>query len=420
MTRWHRAVAVATIALSSCSQADLFRVTGFQQETFSNDADILFILDNSTSMAEESGELAVNFGIFIEALAGEEGGNASSDGLGDAVDNYIEFASRRTGFIDYRIGIASTDPSDVGLLNSELVEFGETDVTGRFRKAIMCDSTCWTAGSFGNDPAYTCGEPFDRITEQLLDCECGAGNWGGGINCGGGDEEGLEQVLLAMCGAVEDPPEACFDPDRSPGFTDDRIGQNDGLIREGGTFIPVIISDEGDSSRRDPNQASIPEEYDRIFRSFNTRMAWAFIGPQPGGIGENCNTIQVPAWSVARYDYFVEQTGGLRSDINVDNGDGCGVQDFGETLQQLGDLINSLQRDFRLAAIPDIDTLQVFVGGKEIDPADRNDDGQFGDGWSYDPEKNAIEFHGEAVPDYDEKVRIYYLPISGMPRELPF
>ncbi|MFT6158301.1 MAG: hypothetical protein ACJA00_000873 [Myxococcota bacterium] len=123
---------------------------------------------------------------------------------------------------------------------------------------------------------------------------------------------------------------------------------------------------------------------------------------------------------MARYDYFVEQTGGLRSDINVDNGDGCGVQDFGATLRQLGDLINSLQRDFRLAAIPSVDTLQVFVGGREIDPADRNDNGEFGDGWSYDPEKNAIEFHGEAVPDFDEKVRIYYLPITGMPRELPF
>lgn len=418
----HRAGWVGLLGLVcvGCTQPDLFRVTGFQQETFSNDADILFVLDNSTSMAEESGELAVNFGTFIEALAGDEGGNASSNGLGDAVDNYIEFAARRTGFIDYRIGIISTDPADVGSLNAGLVEFGETDVTGRFQNAVLCDSTCWTQGSFGNDPSYTCGEPFDRVTEQVLDCECGAGNWGGGANCGGGREEGLEQVLLAMCRAVDDPPEACFDPDRSPGFTDALVGTNAGLIRQGGTFIPVIVSDEGDASRRESDGDSVPANYDRIFRQFDTRMAWALIGPQPGGQGENCNSAQVPAWAVQRYEYFVEETGGLRADINEDTGGGCQVRDFSETLTQLGELINSLQRDFRLAAIPDLDTLQVFVAGKEIDASERNDDGEFGSGWSYNPETNAVEFNGEAVPDFDEKVRIFYLPITGMPRELPF
>lgn len=415
-----RPIPLFLLLATGCTDPDLFRVTGFQQETFSNDADILFVLDNSTSMAEESGALAVNFGTFIEALAGDEGGNASSDGLADAVDNYIEFASRRTGFIDYRIGIVSTDPADVGQLNSGLVEFGESDVTGRFRNAILCDSTCWTVGSYGNDPGYTCGDPYDRITEQVLDCECGADNWGQGANCGGGREEGLEQVFLAMCGAVDNPPDACFDPDESPGFTDDLVGSNEGLIREGGTFIPVIISDEGDASRRQTDGDSVPAEYERLFRQFNTRMAWALIGPQPGGQGENCNSAQVPAWSVQRYEYFVEDSGGLRADINVDNGGGCEVQDFSATLQQLGDLINSLQREFRLAAVPDLDTLQVFVDGKEVDPSTLGDGGEYSDGWSYNPEDNAVEFHGEAVPDYDEKVRIYYLPITGMPRELPF
>ena len=409
------------LAASACTQDDLFRVTGFQQETFSNDADILFILDNSSSMSQESAELAINFGTFIETLAGEDGGNASADGLGDAVDNYIEFASRRTGFIDFGIGIASTDPADVGALRGERVEFGQADVTGRFQRAILCDSTCWTTEAVGNDPGYTCGDEYDRITEQVLDCECGAGGWGIGQNCGGGREEGLEQVLLAMCGAVEDPPEACFDPDESPGFTEDRVGQNEGLIRPGGTFIPVIVTDEGDASRREADADSIPENYERIFRAFGVRMAWAHIGTRPTSDPDNCNgDTQVPAWAVARYDYFVEETDGLRADIAVNNGNGCEVQDFGETLQQLGELINRLQRDFRLAAIPDIDTLQVFVDGREVDPAELSGDNEFGTGWSYNPDDNAIEFHGEAVPDYDEKVRIYYLPISGMPRELPF
>src|SRR5690606_17265267 len=146
------------------------------------------------------------------------------------------------------------------------------------------------------------------------DCECGDGNWGQGANCGGGREEGLEQVFLAMCGAVADPPEACFDPDESPGFTEALVGGNDGLIREGGTFIPVIISDEGDASRRMTDGDSIPTAYEALFRQFNTRMAWALIGPQPGGQGENCNSAQVPAWAVQRYEYFVDESDGLRAD----------------------------------------------------------------------------------------------------------
>ena len=188
-----------SLTLSACTQDSLFRVTGFQQETFSNDADILFVLDNSSSMAQESGELAVNFGTFIETLAGPDGGNASSDGLADAVDNYIEFASRRTGFIDYRIGIVTTDPADVGALRSELVEFGESDVTGRFQRAILCDTTCWTNEGISQDPGYTCGDPYDTISEQVLDCECGPDGWGIGQNCGGGTEEqSFERPIVAQ------------------------------------------------------------------------------------------------------------------------------------------------------------------------------------------------------------------------------
>jgi len=224
-----------------------------------------------------------------------------------------------------------------------------------------------------------------------------------------------------MCGAVENPPEGCFDPDESPGFTEARVGQNDGLIREGGTFIPVIISDEGDQSRRETNGDSIPATYERLFDAFDVRMAWAVVGPRSSQDPDNCNgDVTVPGWAVARFDYLVEESDGLRADISVRGDNGCEVQDFGETLQQLGDLINRLQRDFRLAAIPDIDTLQVFIDGDEIDPADFGDDGEYGNGWSYNPDDNAIEFHGDAVPDFDQKVRIYYLPITGMPRDLPF
>ena len=45
---------------------------------------------------------------------------------------------------------------------------------------------------------------------------------------------------------------------------------------------------------------------------------------------------------------------------------------------------------------------------------------EYSDGWSYDPATNAIEFHGTYVPDYNSDVQIYYRPLEGNPRTLPF
>jgi hypothetical protein len=412
--------AVGAVWVAGCDRDALFRVTGFQQETFSNDADVLFVIDNSTSMAEEASALALNFGAFVDRLAGDES-TSTSDGLVDAVDNYIDYSARRTSFIDYQLAIVSTDPADVGALRGEMVQFGEDDVAARFSREVMCEATCWTAGSYGNDPSYQCGEPYDEVTSQVLDCECGADGWGQGANCGGGNEEGLEQVFLALCRAVPNPPESCFDPDNSPGFTPDLVGSSDGLVRDGSTVIPVLVTDEGDASRRfDGFGDAVPDEYDRLFRQFDARMAWALIGPQPGNSGQNCNSVSVPDWSVARYEWFVEETNGLRLDIAEDTGDGCGVTDFEAALSQLGDLLNALAREFRLQAVPELDTLLVFVDGEPVEAATLGDDNEYGDGWSYDPSTNAVVFHGAAVPDYEQPVAIYYLPLTGMPRELPF
>jgi len=71
-----------------------------------------------------------------------------------------------------------------------------------------------------------------------------------------------------------------------------------------------------------------------------------------------------------------------------------------------------------------IDTIEVFVNGDEVPLAVEtvNDDGTstFSDGWTYNAADNAVQFHGAAIPDYNAEVWIYYLPLIGMPRELPF
>ena len=87
-----------------------------------------------------------------------------------------------------------------------------------------------------------------------------------------------------------------------------------------------------------------------------------------------------------------------------------------------GDERASLLADRLAVAKP---TITAVVDGKNIPEAEVIDQDSFGldvysDGWSYRPADNSVEFHGTAIPAYNAEVNIYYLPVDGMPRELPF
>ena len=72
----------------------------------------------------------------------------------------------------------------------------------------------------------------------------------------------------------------------------------------------------------------------------------------------------------------------------------------------------------------------MYVDGAEIGKAEKASSGAgedvvtFGDaydnGWSYDPGQNAVLFWGDAIPDFNQDVEIFYRPIGGNPRSLPF
>jgi len=366
--------------LPACAGADNFRVAGYQQDEFTNNADILFVIDNSSSMGEENQALIDNLGVFIEELSAS--GASGSDGLVDAVDNYIEFSSQGTRFINFNIGVTSTDvAASYGALTGAdpLVTFGEDDVVATFQANVEEAATL----------------------------------------SGSGNEEGLEAVFMAMCRAVENPPEPCFD--EIDQFTEADILSNEGLIRERGALIPVIVSDEGDVSRRRDSQLEgapddQPDEYEALYALFGKRMGWAVIGPTPG-VCEGATP--VPEWTADRYEYMVERTDGIWVDINTGAPD-CGVTDFADALEQIGELVNRLLDSFPLQAVPDPDTIRVFVEGRVVERATGDGLGGWTNGWSYDATANAIVFHGSAVPGYGAQVEIYYLPVSGEPRDLPF
>ena len=99
---------------TGCNQHEYFNIAGYVQADYSNDADVIFIIDNSQSMVDESASLALNFNAFIETLTSEEGAAQSTEGLSDAVDNAVDASQERGRFIDYQLGITTTTAKIVG------------------------------------------------------------------------------------------------------------------------------------------------------------------------------------------------------------------------------------------------------------------------------------------------------------------
>jgi len=424
-----------------CNQYDLYRVAGFEQATFSNEADILFVIDNSSSMTDETEALAVNFGVFIEALASEEGGTPSTDDLSDAVSNYIRYVSDRGSILDYQLGVTTTsidNPNDAPGARGELVGdpyvvTSEEDVIAAFTENMVCEATCWKEcvgddadDCISTDPGYDPDNLTEISTDYLNDL-CGSDAWNNAAQneCGSGTEEPIESALMALCRAVESPPDFCFDVHSDLESGD--AGSNAGFLREGATVLIVMLTDEGDHSRRMTSGETLPEPYLELFDQFGLSYRFATFGPPyaPNTTDYGCIGGAEP-WAVQRMYELSQLTGGFYRWLwgqDTDSAGACtyAAEDFGSHLQELGDLLIALLSVFPLQAIPDPATIQVFVDDVEVAPAEFSADGLvIVDGWSYDPSENAVEFHNEAIPDYNADVRIYYLPLEGMPRELPF
>lgn len=413
--------ALPLLLLISCNRYDMFAVSGFTQESFSPKADILFVIDNSDSMQEEASALATSFADFIGTL-GDDEQDYPTDGLSDAVTFYAASTDSKGGFVNYQLAIVTTDGATEGEYSGDahLTRFDD-DIDQTFARNLLCESTC-----FIDDPgnaAIECGDPLgDEVSVQWLQCECANDSWRN--NCGSAREEPLEAVFMAMCRGTPNPPRACFD-DAYSSFSENDVLDPDepAFLREGATLIPVIVSDEGDDSRREVTGEISPEVYKSLYAQFDQRMVWTYIGPDRDlegnyrcGAGQNGSL---------RVQHFVESTGGLYVPIN-DAAAGCEARDFDETLAELGNLLKSLNRSFRLTSLPEPGSIAVYTsdGGavREAELLGTSDAGvpEYDDGWSYDRPSNTVLLHGDAVPEFDETVQVYYLPVDGNPRDLPF
>ena len=427
------------LLLVGCNHYEIFNIAGYEQSDFSNKADILFLIDNSSSMADEAAALALNFDTFIGTLASSEGGTPATEDLSDAVDNYVTEFNDRGRIIDYQLAITTTtvdytasgdegaiDPGEAGLLLGDPTVISRTypSVADAFTHNLLCEATCWSASAVEDVESYNCGDdPQGVISEQYLDCICGADAWKD--HCGAGTEEHLEAILLAYCRAAAEPPEICYD-DISP-FTASDVGTNPGFLRDDSTAVVVIVTDEGDTSRRLENGDEDPEIYAAALEEFGFPIRVAVIGPdydQESG-SFICNSGGATTWGAERLINLADATSGFYNPIEETTDSECATTDFSVHLNDLGSLLNSLSNVFQLQTIPDVETIRVYVDGEPIPEAIATTDETTGEitydaGWSYDPSQNAVVFWGDTVPDYNQDVRIYYLPLDGKPRELPF
>lgn len=417
------------LLLGGCNSYEYFRLAGYVQEGFTNKADLLFIIDNSPSMTNESESLAVNFATFIDAFA-DDGERPVNPPISEDLSRYLEYLGDRTGNVNFNLGITNTEVATWSgqlLGTNPVLRKTDTNVAEKFNRNLLCDAACI------ND------------VPDGLGVTCPGGPAGCPEGTAGSVEEPIEALFMAMCRSVEDPPEPCFDawwedptlPGRwmdepPPGdnpppparyFDDSDILSNEGWLREGSVVIPVIISDEGDQSRRINTRDGKVFPYDEYFKLFGHRMSWAVIGQN---LNDGCNTTSAASWGIDRFRRFVNETNGVYIDIAVPDGrGGCNDADFASALESVGTLLRSLVSSYPLRALPDQATIVVTVGGKRVEASEATYDEDiegtiYSDGWSYNAADNSVVLHGDAVPEPNEDVRIWYLPAGGAPRDLPF
>jgi len=432
----HRLVIAGSLmGLVSCNAYDTFLLAGHRQESFTNKADILFIIDNSPSMVDEASSLAVNFDKFIREIATTTTDVSDEPGLAGDVDRYLSTLTGG-GLVDYQIGIVTSDVvTDLGLLRpaGSYVDRNTPDLVGAFTENLICESACFAGSDLTDDP-YVPGQPLDSLSRDYVTQVCNKTN---GYCASSGYEEPIEAAFLAVCAASTDPHPACFrdrwnndpqdalvpptvgpddpEPIPIPYFNDSHIGANDTFLRPGATLIPVIISDEGDQSWRVPRgtEAGEVETYENLFGAMADKVVWAIIGPHP----DQCRGA-ASNWGVERYQRLVAKSQGLYVNLTEPgNAGSCEAQPFDQALQQLGELLRSVAESYTLQGNPDIPTIRVAVNGKAVPEAEEVEtsiDGVFiySDGWSFNTFSNTVTLHGSWVPDANDKVDVYYLPLG--------
>ncbi|HUU02600.1 MAG TPA: choice-of-anchor D domain-containing protein [Myxococcota bacterium] len=178
-------------------------------------------------------------------------------------------------------------------------------------------------------------------------------------------EAGLEGAWIALSEPFVSDPEA-----------------NLGFLREDAKLYIIILSDEPDQSKGEP------DFYVDFFKSIkgyrNTEMmaVSAICADEPPN---------------GRYYYITQETGGIFESINT--------ADWNTTLEALGFDAFAAIREFPLSRPADAGSLTVTINDNPV-PQASSEGGA--DGWTYYPDTNTIYFGDDYVPDKGDKIEVDY------------
>lgn len=439
---------LAGAATSSCNNPyDLLVHDRFEQAGFNSQVDILWVVDNSNSMAEIQQEVQSNFGSFIEQF----GNPSAADGqelayatITDATVAFSEFLTNQERFLNFQMGVVTSDIEAPGNGNQ-----------GNIRSLAPI-------GGPGCEPPEILKPTSESLNQDFTTLvDVGVG--------GSGTEQGMLAAAFALCKSQDQTFWDGIDarPDDDPvkmicnqvPATDRSC--NDGFLRDGSATVVIMIGDEGDDSNRSalfPPQSTVDacikaHGNDPTFQDCECRLEWLldfFSGfSRPvifANIGPTYQESTVPVtWcdgsqisyagpcnpfgnTVCALDFFQQSaclTGGLFEPIQQTTTENdpttCVTADFSVALQNIGVLISNLAKGWTLSAIPDVETISVYVNGEAV-PQQGGETAS--GGWRYIPQERSIGFSGEWVPRFNETVDVYYYPAfdrrSQMGRDLPF
>ena len=241
--------------------------------------DILFLLDNSASMADENAAIVASINSFSEALG--------------AGSHQIAIT---TASVDYTAGATGDiDPGETGLFAAPPTLITDSNVESIFDDAVAALGTT-----------------------------------------GSGNEEHLEGILLSLCRQSDAPPALCFESP-SP-ITEDDIGSNDSFLRTGSTLAIVIITDEGDNSRRMQQGEEDASVYLDAYQEFGHSVIVSTIGPDYDASSSafGCNSSGAQSFTVERFASLTNMSNGLYFPIEEDDGSGaCVMTDLESHLQEI-------------------------------------------------------------------------------------
>lgn len=313
--------------------------------------DILWIVDNSGSMATSQQNLATNFNSFIQDF--------------------------QTKNLDFKMAITGTD--------AWLDRFYNSPNCTQFRDGPMrtnySNGRCVEEGTHNGIRTLTPSTPnlaavFNNNIKQ-------------GINA-----TGDERPFMSMTDVLDDPVNANF-------------------LRDTSYFAVIILTDEDDTSHPTANYLSHGNANLYPVADYVSYLD-ALTGTSGATRRYSVNTIAVQNQACLnqiggngqvignRVNSIADLTGGLRANI-------CG--NFANELSNIADNILSLATQFFLTRIPKPETIVVKVNGVVIPNKDNNPGPETG-GWEYVSESNSIKFSGDYIPQAGSTIQVDFDPVA--------